>query len=578
MSPSPRILRSASFSSNSGASKSGARVGRVVFSAALLGVVASACLTESSSSSPSGGTAGSGVVSSGGSTGNMVGSAGSIGSSGASSNTGGSSTGTSGGAATTGGTGTGTGGSTATGPTSDLVDDLEDNDARILMTGGRQGSWYAFSDGTITPAPPDDNGNTNGFAPGSPGADSSMHAAHVTANGFGTYAGLAVDFNNSGVRPKDTADRKTYDVSGYDGIVFKAKGTASGTMRVLAVTKQITGTSEGGTCDDSNSSNHCWDSYGKDFTLASDWTEVRVRFSDMTTDNTSPFDPTAVFGLAFQLNASNGNLDFWVDDLALFKDGTTTGGGTAGTGNTGGTGSGAGGMSSGTAGSGSSQPTACTLPGSPSPGSASFTYYYFGQGTAKGNNGEYKTACGYTGTESGMVDTVTNIVSPTYFAAIPGANNFDSVGHCGECVQISNGGKSIVATIIDECPTDDPNNPNTPCKSAGHLDLSKAALDALGFSTGDPSGTSWSYISCPVTGNVQISYNAAADIYIQNIPLPIQSVKMGGASGNHTSYGSWQFGSAVQGQTLTITDIAGRTITVTAGNGDAGKQFPGCTN
>ena len=66
----------------------------------------------------------------------------------------------------------GSGGTAPTGPTSDIIDDLEDNDGRILVTQGRQGSWYAFSDGTITPGAPDDAGNTNGFTPGSPGAGS----------------------------------------------------------------------------------------------------------------------------------------------------------------------------------------------------------------------------------------------------------------------------------------------------------------------------------------------------------------------------------------------------------------------
>lgn len=571
MSLRPRILRSAQI-----ARKTGFSFGRLAFSTALLGSALGACLTNDASSglTPSG-AAGGGLITSAGSAGTAtVGAGGGSAGSATTTTTGGSG---GGGVTTTSGgsVSTGAGGSAATGPTSDLVDDLEDNDGRILMMGGRQGSWYSFSDGSIMPSPPDDNGNTNGFLPGSPGAGSSMHAAHVTANGFGNYAGMAVDFNNSGVRPKDTASRKPYDVSKYDGIVFKAKGMASGTMHVLAVTKQITGTSEGGTCDDSNSSNHCWDSYGKDFTLASDWAEVRVRFSDMTTDNSSPFDPTAVFGLAFQLNASNGSLDLWIDDLALFKDGTSSGG-TAGSGNTGsgGMSSGTGGMSSGSGGMTSSQPTACTLSGSPNSGSGSFTYYYFGQGTYM-EGGKYKTGCGYTGTESGMTDTVSNIVSPTYFAAIPGKNGFDTVSHCGECVKITNGGSSIVATVIDECPTD---NGQNPACTPEHLDLSKAAFDALHYNVGNPSGTTWQFVPCAITGTVQLSYNGPNEVYVQNMIVPIQSVKMGGSSGTHTSYGSWQFGSAVQGQMLTITDVAGRTITVNAGNGDTGKQFPGCTN
>jgi hypothetical protein len=476
----------------------------------------------------------------------------------------------SGGMPVTGAGGGATGGAAQTGPTSDLVDDLEDNDARIIVTAGRQGSWYAFSDGSITPSPPDDNGNTNAFAPGSPGANSSQHAAHVSSQGFPNYAGVAVDFNNSGVRPKDTANRKVYDVSAYDGIVFQAKGTSSGQMRVMAVTKQIAGTSEGGTCDDSNTANHCWDSYGQNFDLTSDWTEVRIRFSDMTTDNSSPFDLTSVYGLAFQDNAQNGSLDLWIDDVALFKDGTAVGG-SGGAGNTsGGSGNTSGGMSAG--GSDTGMPTSCSLPGSASPGSGSFTWYYFGQGTTQ-QNGMYKTGCGYTGTESGMTDTVSNIVSPHYFAAIPGKNGFDTVGHCGECVKITNGGKSIVATVIDECPTD---NGQNPACTPDHLDLSWQAWNDLGYSVGNPSGTTWQFVPCQATGNVQISFNSASDVYVQNMIVPIQSVSAGGQMGNHTSYGSWQFSQSVQGQTLTITDVAGRTITVTANAGNTGKQFPAC--
>ena len=74
---------------------------------------------------------------------------------------------------------------------------------------------------------------------------------------------------------------------------------------------------------------------------------------------------------------------------------------------------------------------------------------------------------------------------------------------------------------------------------------------------------------------VEISFNGPNELYIQNMVVPVQSVSMGGQNGNHTSYGSWQFGAAVQGQTITITDVAGRMITVTA-NGDTGKQFPAC--
>jgi hypothetical protein len=225
--------------------------------------------------------------------------------------------------------------------------------------------------------------------------------------------------------------------------------------------------------------------------------------------------------------------------------------------------------------SGTTTAAACTWPGSSSyQGSGSFTWFYFGQGTSQ-QNGQYKTACGYTGTESGQVDTVANIANSgiaknTYFAAIPGANNFDTVGDCGMCVEITNGGTKIVATVIDECPTD--NGQNSACAQAGHLDLSYAAWKALGYSVGNPSGTSWKAVGCPVTGNIVATLNSEGQIYFQNLAFPIKSVTSGGSQATQTQYGYWNVSSG----SVTLTDVLGQSVTgnVPGNGGDIGVQFP----
>jgi expansin (peptidoglycan-binding protein) len=195
----------------------------------------------------------------------------------------------------------------------------------------------------------------------------------------------------------------------------------------------------------------------------------------------------------------------------------------------------------------------------------------------------YLTACGYQGTESGMIDAVQNIANTSpasnrYFAAIPGSSGFNTVNDCGACVEITNGGTTIIATIIDECPTDNGQNPL--CAQAGHLDLSYGAWQALGYSTGDPSGTTWKFVSCPVTGNVtaRIKSGNPDQVYLQNTVLPITAVTYGGQPANHLSYGVWQLpnGAAAAGATLVLTDVEGHTVTVTvpSGGGDTGRQFP----
>ncbi len=274
--------------------------------------------------------------------------------------------------------------------------------------------------------------------------------------------------------------------------------------------------------------------------------------------------------------------------------GRVTGGGgmTSSGGSAGGRATGVGGMSSsgGGTGTGGVTATSCSNLTPAANGNGQFTYYYFGQGTYM-TGGKYQTACGYTGTESGQTDMVANIANSgmaknSYFAAIPGTNGFNSKGSCGTCVQISNGGHTIIATIIDECPYGGDGN-NAPCQAnpTGELDLSKSAFDALGFSTGNPSGTSWKAVPCPVTGNVVVRIKSGNqnEAYIENTILAIKSVSGPGGNASRQSYGAWHFnGNLGSGSQLTLTDAADRMIQVTLNSGsmnqdqDTGKQFPAC--
>jgi hypothetical protein len=262
--------------------------------------------------------------------------------------------------------------------------------------------------------------------------------------------------------------------------------------------------------------------------------------------------------------------------------GASGGGGGRGGGSGGGAGSPGAGGSTGAAGS---APTACNLPNHS--GNGSFTNYSFSQGTYyEMDNKLYRTACGYAGT--GNPDTVQNIAnkSPaknTYFAAIPGKNDFDTKDHCGECVLITGqNGKQIIATIIDECPYGS-GGQNGPCASnpSGHLDLSVDAFNQLGYPTGNPSGTNWKYVPCPVTGNLvaRVKPSNPNELFIENTILNITAVE--GAT--RQSYGAWHFNSNLsEGQQLKLTDQANRTVTITltstaqGQNQDTGVQFPGC--
>ena len=236
--------------------------------------------------------------------------------------------------------------------------------------------------------------------------------------------------------------------------------------------------------------------------------------------------------------------------------------------------------------------TSCKLPSGPNSGSGSFTYYWFGQGSYQ-ENGHYALACGYHGSEQNpsktdpRVDDITNISTPHYFVAIPGASsdNFGNVDKCGACVELTGkNGTKLVATVADECPE----NSNAPCAAnpGGHLDVSYGAFSQLGFgSIGNPSGTSWKYVKCPVTGNivVRIKVGNPNQIYVENTILPIKSISVGGAQATHLSYGAWQISRVAVGASLSITDYSDRTINYTVPGSlaadqdqNTGVQFPAC--
>ncbi len=110
---------------------------------------------------------------------------------------------------------------------------------------------------------------------------------------------------------------------------------------------------------------------------------------------------------------------------------------------------------------------------------------WFGQGTKAGTGCTgNKTYCGYCGTESGsnnggtcptgITDTVPN-TGTQYFAAFP-VGSFGQGTYCGMCVDVTWMGKTITATIVDECGT---------CPTSSHIDLSLSAAVALGLGQGD---------------------------------------------------------------------------------------------
>jgi hypothetical protein len=227
----------------------------------------------------------------------------------------------------------------------------------------------------------------------------------------------------------------------------------------------------------------------------------------------------------------------------------------------------------------------CKAPTAPpaANGSAELTCYWFGQGTTKGGGcSSYKTYCGYCGTESGsgggtcptgISDTVPNTSTGKNFVAFKGpGGSFANGVYCGMCVDVTYGGKTVTATVVDACAT---------CSQDTHIDLSLSVASTLGLgqgtTPGDVNGATWKPVPCPVTGSIVASYNNGytGQAYFQNVRYPVASATAGGHKGTQ-SFGYWDFGVAIDGQSVSLTDTAGNTTTGTmpgSGGGSINGQF-----
>jgi hypothetical protein len=267
------------------------------------------------------------------------------------------------GAGTGGTSGAGTGGGNAAGgatgsggaaPSTEMIDNLDDNDGRILVVSGRQGPWHSFNDTSSGNQVPPINGT---FAPQSGGANSTPYAVHTTGSGY-QFGGVGFDLNNA-TATAESAQSMAYNASAFTGITFWAKGT--GNLRIELPQRSFVPTDRGGSC-----SGTCWNVYGSraiQGQLTSSWKQFTIPFSSLQREDgsSSPaFNPAELMGIAFKHEGST--FDFWIDEVQFTRAGGNPGtggstgaggGGMAGRPGTGGATTGTGGASPGTGGSSS---------------------------------------------------------------------------------------------------------------------------------------------------------------------------------------------------------------------------------
>lgn len=209
----------------------------------------------------------------------------------------------------------GSAGSTTVG--SEVIDDMEDGDAEIEISGPRNGYWYVGGDLTkgATLEPP-----SSKFAMAELTGDRSTSAAHIKATGFADW-GSVMGFNFIELLTKV----KTYDASVYCGISFWGKAAAATTVRFRI--PDVNTHQAGGVCTDPGTTGtSCYDHFGSSLSFSAAWKQYTVKFSDVAQVG-SGYHPAdgklkvqALMAVEWALpGGTTKTYEIWIDDVQFTK-------------------------------------------------------------------------------------------------------------------------------------------------------------------------------------------------------------------------------------------------------------------
>ena len=187
-----------------------------------------------------------------------------------------------------------------------LIDDFEAADGRTPALAGRDQTWWMSGDKHAKIAIP---GATFAASEGGPtGSKKAIHFAGTSAFEDDWGAIVGVNFLPSGF----------YDASKYAGIAFKIRAAKPNTNIRLKVS-DVASHPDGGQC-----TKHCWNSFGKELIVETEWQSVALMWSDLAQqpdwgDVRPPaITPSKLRDAEWTVYPSPA-FDFWVDDIHFLE-------------------------------------------------------------------------------------------------------------------------------------------------------------------------------------------------------------------------------------------------------------------
>ncbi|MDP9002972.1 MAG: hypothetical protein M3O46_23010, partial [Myxococcota bacterium] len=108
-----------------------------------------------------------------------------------------------------------------------------------------------------------------------------------------------------------------YDASKYGGIAFKAKADKNSTKKMRFKVGDVNTHPDGAVCKE------CWNHFGKDISLTTEWQEYKVTFAEMKQeagwgDRYPAIMPSRLISINWSVGLSQA-FDIWIDDLQFFE-------------------------------------------------------------------------------------------------------------------------------------------------------------------------------------------------------------------------------------------------------------------
>ncbi len=196
----------------------------------------------------------------------------------------------------------------------DMIDDMEDGDASILVSGDRNGAWFSIHDGTPGSLwPPSDSPFV--MSPLSQMRGASKVSVRSNGSGFSTW-GAAVGLV---FKIDDAKQPVFYDASQYKGVTFWARiGDDNSTTSLRAEFPDKNTAALGGVCQGDRCNGH----FGRVISLSQAWKQFTLAFSELKQPEFGMPQPAVdlvhLAGIQFEFG-KDATFYVLIDDIAFYK-------------------------------------------------------------------------------------------------------------------------------------------------------------------------------------------------------------------------------------------------------------------